>query len=80
MHETCLIIIHDPGMRPGLESNQGTFGLADECSTTELTLLVKFTSVYIHPFFNKRPVDSGESPIFARLGDGSLIWDPYFHP
>ena len=23
MHETCLIIIHDPGMRPGLESNQG---------------------------------------------------------
>ena len=43
--------------------------------------------------FNKRPVDSGESPIFPRLGDGSLIWDliftpeslfsplnPYFHP
>ena len=23
MHETCLIIIHDPGMRPGPESNQG---------------------------------------------------------
>ena len=21
MHETCLIIIHDPGMRPGPESN-----------------------------------------------------------
>ena len=23
MHETCLIIIHDPGMRPDLESNRG---------------------------------------------------------
>ena len=23
MHETCLIIIHDPGMRPGPESNWG---------------------------------------------------------
>ena len=23
MHETCLIIIHDPGMRPGPESNRG---------------------------------------------------------
>ena len=23
MHETCLIIIHDPGLRPGLESNRG---------------------------------------------------------
>ena len=23
MHATCLIIIHDPGMRPGLESNRG---------------------------------------------------------
>ena len=32
MHATCLIIIHDPGIEPG------TFGLADECSTTELTL------------------------------------------
>ena len=32
MHETCLIIIHDP------------FGLADECSTTELTLLLKMTT------------------------------------
>ena len=36
MHEACLIIIHDPG--PGIEP--GTFGLADECSTTELTLLL----------------------------------------
>ena len=40
MHETCLIIIHDPGMRLGPESNRGPFGLADECSTTELTLLL----------------------------------------
>ena len=32
MHYTCLIIIHDPGIKPG------TFGLADECSTTELSL------------------------------------------
>ena len=23
MHKTCLIIIHDPGMRPDLDSNQG---------------------------------------------------------
>ena len=23
MHETCLIIIHEPGMRPGPESNRG---------------------------------------------------------
>ena len=37
-HETCLIIILNPGMRLGLESNRGPFGLADECSTTELTL------------------------------------------
>ena len=36
MHETCLIIIHETG--PGIEP--GTFGLADECSTTELTLLL----------------------------------------
>ena len=35
MHETCLIIIHDPG----------TFGLADECSTTELTLLISHRSL-----------------------------------
>ena len=40
MHETCLIIIHDPGRRPGPESNRG---LADKCSTTELTLLLLFT-------------------------------------
>ena len=39
MHYTCLIIIHDPGMRQGPELE--TFGLADECSTTELTLLLK---------------------------------------
>ena len=39
MHETCLIIIHDPGMRPGLESNRGPL---DECSTTELTLHLIF--------------------------------------
>ena len=45
MHETCLIIIHDPGMRPGSES--GTFGLADECSTTKLTLLL--TSLRWYP-------------------------------
>ena len=41
MHETCLIIIHDPAMHetgPGIKP--GTFGLADECSTTELTLLL----------------------------------------
>ena len=23
MHETCLIIIHDPGIRPGPESDRG---------------------------------------------------------
>ena len=39
MHDTCLIIIHDPGMRP-IPGEPGTFGLADECSTTELTLLI----------------------------------------
>ena len=40
MHYTCLIIIHDSwyGTGPGIEP--GTFGLADECSTTELTLLL----------------------------------------
>ena len=27
MHETCLIIIHDPGTRPGLESNLGAHSL-----------------------------------------------------
>ena len=42
MHEPCLIIIHDPGMRLGPESNRGLFGLADECSTTELTLSPKY--------------------------------------
>ena len=36
----CLIIVHDPGMRPGPELNRGTLGLVDECSTTELTLHV----------------------------------------
>ena len=40
MHETCLIIIHDPGIEPG------TFGLADECSTTELTLLLMRVSIW----------------------------------
>ena len=40
MHYTCLIIIHDPGMRLGQESKPATFGLGDECSTTELTLLL----------------------------------------
>ena len=45
MHETCLIIIHPAGMRPGPEP--GTFGLADECSTIELTLLLKYIVVYI---------------------------------
>ena len=40
MHETCLIIIHDTGMRLGPGIEPGTFGLADECSTTELTLLL----------------------------------------
>ena len=43
MHETCLIIIHDPGMRPGPGFEPGTFGLEDECSTNELTL-----SIYIY--------------------------------
>ena len=38
MHETCLIIIHDSSMRPSPESKPGTFGSADECSTTKLTL------------------------------------------
>ena len=38
MHETCLIISHDPGMRLGPEL--GTFRLAVECSNTELTLLL----------------------------------------
>ena len=37
MHATCLIIIHDPGMRPGPGSNGGR---ADECSTAEPTLLL----------------------------------------
>ena len=35
MHETCLIIIHDPSMRPGPVSKRGPL---DECSTTELTI------------------------------------------
>ena len=39
MHETCFIIINDPGIRPGPESKPGTFGLADECFTAELSLL-----------------------------------------
>ena len=34
MHETCLIIIHDPGMTPGLESNQGP--LAQQMSALPL--------------------------------------------
>ena len=34
MNETCLII-HDPSMRPGPESNRGPL---DEYSTTELTI------------------------------------------
>ena len=38
MHETCLIIIYDPGIRLGPGIEPGTFGLADECSTIELTL------------------------------------------
>ena len=46
MHE---VIIHYPGMRlPGIKP--GTFGLADKCSTTELTLLLYVTccsSIYI---------------------------------
>ena len=37
---TCLIVIHDLSMRSGPGSNQGTFGLADECSTTELPLIL----------------------------------------
>ena len=44
MHETCLIIIHDPGMRQGPESYRG---LADECSTTGLTLLLSDQSMSI---------------------------------
>ena len=45
MHYTCLIMVHDPDMRtcrPRIKL--GTFGLADECCTTELTLLLM--SVY----------------------------------
>ena len=44
MHETCLIIIHDPTLRPGPGIEPGTFRLVDECSTcsTEAT----DTSVY----------------------------------
>ena len=42
MHESCLIMIHDPLTQyetgPGIEP--GTFGLVDESSTTELTLLL----------------------------------------
>ena len=38
MHETWLIIIHDPGRRPGPELISGR--LVDECPTTELTLLL----------------------------------------
>ena len=52
MHATCLTIIHDPGMRPGQESNRGPLDLADEYSTTELTLLplsffIVFISMYV---------------------------------
>ena len=47
MHETCLIIIRDsvPGIEPG------TFGLVDECSTTELTLLLYTTILGISLLF-----------------------------
>ena len=41
MHETCFIIIHDPGMRPGPESNRGPLDFEDECSTSKLTLLLE---------------------------------------
>ena len=40
MHETCLIIIHDPKYETGPGIELGTFGLVDECSTTELTPLL----------------------------------------
>ena len=40
MHETCLIIIHDPQYETGHGIEPGTFGLAYECSTTELILLL----------------------------------------
>ena len=41
MHETCFIIIHDPGMGSGRNRTGDFFLLADECSTTELPLLPK---------------------------------------
>ena len=40
MHYTYLIIIHDLHYETGPRIEPGTFGLADECSTTELTLLL----------------------------------------
>ena len=49
MDETCLIIIHDP--RPGIEL--GTFGLVDECSTTELTPLLLKVDVGVWSEFLK---------------------------
>ena len=47
MHETCLIITHDPGKRPVTGIEPGTFGLVDECSTTELTLLYILISLFL---------------------------------
>ena len=42
MYEACLIIIHDLGMR----IEPGTFGLVDECSTTELTLIYSLNETH----------------------------------
>ena len=38
MHEICVILIHDPGIRPGPGIKLETFGLADECSITASSL------------------------------------------
>ena len=46
MHEICLVIIHDPGVRQGPELNRG---LADNCSPTELTLLLSCSFLRLSP-------------------------------
>ena len=62
MHETCLIIIHEPGMRPSPGIEPGTFVLVDGCSTTELTILligmlvIVFSAVYGQNFKNNSKI------------------------
>ena len=78
MHETCLIIIHD-GIEPG------TFGLADECSTTEVTLLQRDVSVCLYlclcicvqyvPKSRKVLIISYESEQFQHAL--LLLWETY---